>query len=598
MSPVHYATAGFVATALLGACMAQTPVTFNSKSFAGGPRPGNLYSLDLNKDGLPDVFQDTAETSLSSSGWSVILGSTPGNFRSPVFISSGFSGFAAQIPLAIADFNRNGIPDIAGAVPGTNSIEVLLGKGNGTFTRTFSHVNSPDNPFDEFPGDTAIAAADFNGDRNADLVAVMFDGFRAFELDVFSGNGTGGFSTPGTLIDQFTTGVRVHNIVVGDFNGDGHADIAFVNTIPCGSTSCSATLHVVYGDGKLGFRDATPYTAQGPLNISAGDLNSDGITDLFGVDAAAGQLAVFYGETGGAFATYFTNVPPGTFGGTSRGFSPQFAMADFNADWKMDLVGFERDSNAGTDNLVFFLSTGDPGVFPTQLQPLPSHLYTTNPVTADFNHDGKPDVVVNQGDGGSSRMLVLLNKTHTGIWSNCLYPPKGINVCSPFQTAVSPVAFSATAGSFGDIRTMELWIDGAKAEEQDYTWGTQAWFHSSASLANGTHSIAFFSADIDNRKQKVKFSLNVGPPACSAPASPGIIVCAPNEGATIGRPIAVQASATLDGSFVRMEIWVDGMKEYTQTTTPYLDARVPAPPVRTGSTSSPSTRSAPFGTRW
>jgi hypothetical protein len=97
-------------------------------------------------------------------------------------------------------------------------------------------------------------------------------------------------------------------------------------------------------------------------------------------------------------------------------------------------------------------------------------------------------------------------------------------------------------------------------------------------LANGTHSIAFFSADIDNRKQTVKFSLNVGPPACPAPASPGIIVCAPTEGATVGRPIAVQASATPDGSFARMEIWVDGVKEYTQTTTPYLDARVPAPP--------------------
>jgi hypothetical protein len=269
MVRVRCASAVAIATIIVGACVAQKPVTFNSKSFPGGLRPGNLYTLDLNKDGLPDVFQDTTETSLSSSGWSVILGSPPGNFRSPVFISSGFSGFAAQIPLAIADFNRNGIPDIAGAVPGTNQIQVLLGKGDGTFTGTFSWVNSPDNPFDEFPGYTAIAAADFNGDRNADLVAVMFDGFSAFELDVFPGNGTGGFS-PGTRIYQLPTGIRVHNLVVGGFNGDGHADIAFVNTIPCGSTTCSAALHVMYGNGELGFRDTTPYTAQGPLNISRG----------------------------------------------------------------------------------------------------------------------------------------------------------------------------------------------------------------------------------------------------------------------------------------------------------------------------------------
>jgi hypothetical protein len=27
-----------------------------------------------------------------------------------------------------------------------------------------------------------------------------------------------------------------------------------------------------------------------------------------------------------------------------------------------------------------------------------------------------------------------------------------------------------------------------------------------------------------------------------------------------------------------MEVWVDGVKEYTQTATPYLDANLPAPP--------------------
>jgi len=69
----------------------------------------------------------------------------------------------------------------------------------------------------------------------------------------------------------------------------------------------------------FGFRDTSPYTALGPFSVSGGDLNSDGNTDLFGVDAAAGQLAVFYGDAGDTFASYFMVVPPGTFGGTSAG---------------------------------------------------------------------------------------------------------------------------------------------------------------------------------------------------------------------------------------------------------------------------------------
>lgn len=593
MSRVPCAVAAVLATVSLGACMAQTPVTFNLKSVPGGHRPGNLYTVDLNRDGLPDIVQDSAV----SDAYTIIRSSSPGNFRSPVYVDPGWGNEVSQFPIAIGDFNRDGKADLAIPLPRYNWIDTLLGNGNGTFTSKITQVPPGYNTY--FAEYYSTVAADFNEDGNPDLIGEMIPPSYVWTLNLFAGDGTGGFSGNKTIY-SLPSQTEVHNVVVGDFNGDGHADVAFVNMPTCGfwSTNCPATLHVMYGDGKLGFRDTTPYTSQGvnwpyltpPFSISAGDLNSDGVTDLFGVDETNGQLAVFYGQTDGTFASYFSSVPPGTFGATSAGgglttddltnapFSPQLAMADFNADWNMDLVGFEHDANTGTDQLVFFLSTGSPGAFTTQIQPLPSHTYTTNPIVADFNRDGKPDVVLNQSDGGSSTMLFFANKTKAGIWSDCLYPAKGINVCSPYQTAVSPVPFSAAATSYGDIRKMEVWIDGKKIEQQDHTWSTQAWFHSSAALPDGTHSVSIFAVDIDNHKQKVKFSLNVGPPVCPAPSAPGIAVCAPTAGATVARPIAVQASATVDGTFARMEIWVDGVKEYTQTTTPYLDARVPAPP--------------------
>jgi hypothetical protein len=105
MSRLHYATASVVATTILGACMAQTPVTFNSKSFAGGNRPANLYTYDLNNDGLHDILQDAVETG----GVSVILGSKPGNFRLPAYSNPPTCLATGNYPMAIADWDRDGI---------------------------------------------------------------------------------------------------------------------------------------------------------------------------------------------------------------------------------------------------------------------------------------------------------------------------------------------------------------------------------------------------------------------------------------------------------------------------------------------------------
>src|SRR5260370_19960557 len=58
--------------------------------------------------------------------------------------------------VAVGDFNRDGIQDLAVASRGTNSVWVLLGNGNGTFqaAQSFPANLSP----------VSVAAADLNGD--------------------------------------------------------------------------------------------------------------------------------------------------------------------------------------------------------------------------------------------------------------------------------------------------------------------------------------------------------------------------------------------------------------------------------------------------
>src|SRR5208283_6022359 len=65
--------------------------------------------------------------------------------------------------VAIADFNGDGIPDLAIADAGDNTAEVLLGNGDGTFQPPLVFSVSPN------VGPNGIVAADLNGDSVADL---------------------------------------------------------------------------------------------------------------------------------------------------------------------------------------------------------------------------------------------------------------------------------------------------------------------------------------------------------------------------------------------------------------------------------------------
>src|SRR5438105_6556973 len=72
-----------------------------------------------------------------------------------------FVGGTNPHAVASSDFNRDGVPDLAVANAGDNTVSVLLGNGDGTFqaARTFSAGTNPQ----------SVAVGDFNGDGLHDL---------------------------------------------------------------------------------------------------------------------------------------------------------------------------------------------------------------------------------------------------------------------------------------------------------------------------------------------------------------------------------------------------------------------------------------------
>jgi hypothetical protein len=312
--------------------------------------------------------------------------------------------------------------------------------------------------------------------------------------------------------------------------------------------------------------------------MNSGDLNRDSRSDLFAIDGDSYRLDTFYGQTDRTFSSYTQPLPPASYPGGAFYFAPSPVMADFNDDGHNDIVTI-TSSSSGLVYLMFFLGTSSPGQFTPHTWNVPSASGTFFvPQVADFNHDGKPDWVFSASTyPGDSNLYTGLNGTAGGLWSDCSYPTagRGITLCSPAGNAGPTVNFNAAAHSFGQLRKIELWVDGKKLSEQYNTWAGNAFLNVSSKLSPGSHQGTLYAADVDNTLQRLNFMFSTGPSSCSAPTSDGVHICAPVTGsATSASPVLVQATATISGTLARMEIWVDGVKMYTETDSTSLAAAI------------------------
>ena len=141
---------------------------------------------------------------------SILLGNGDGTF------TTGSTQSVGQGPGAMvtADFNGDGIPDLATANSDDGTLSVLLGNGDGTFSNA-SNLSVGGQP-------RSLAIGDFNGDGIPDLTTEDFNGDTVV---VLIGKGDGTF----TVGPALKVGVGPWTVAVGDFNGDGVPDLATAN---------------------------------------------------------------------------------------------------------------------------------------------------------------------------------------------------------------------------------------------------------------------------------------------------------------------------------------------------------------------------------
>lgn len=177
-------------------------------------RPRGFSTADFNRDGKLDIALQSGQ---------VLLGNGAGGFGSPIAFPKTYE----LEPIAAGDFNGDGIPDLGVIAPNCrpNAYRcyddlkgtVLLGNGTGQFTpaqdSTFTAANR-------------YAVADFNGDGIADLAAIRPADFPgSAEVQIRLGSGNGNFSSALAYRLDGLSQFIFDQLGVGDFNQDGLPDL-------------------------------------------------------------------------------------------------------------------------------------------------------------------------------------------------------------------------------------------------------------------------------------------------------------------------------------------------------------------------------------
>jgi tetratricopeptide (TPR) repeat protein len=358
------------------------------------------------------------------------------------FPSTSYPAGVDPVGLVAADFQNNGLIDLAAVNELDNTVTILLNQNanQGTLVEA---TNSPISLGPKLtaapPSPPAITSAVLTSKGFHDLLVT--DSTKNIVNILFS-NGDGTFVTPPTAI---AVGTQPSAIVTADFNGDGFQDFAVANFkdntfsvfLGGADTAGNPTFTQVAGSPF-----ALPTNVSGPVAMAVADFNGDGKPDLAIVNqttlanpsVAQGNVVVLQGNGDGTF-TQFTNSP------ILVGINPvAVASSDLDGNGTADLAIVNN-----TDNTVsILLNSGDGTFVAGPNSPLATSPNPTGIALADFAQDGTVGIAVTCAGSNTFRVFF---EVAAGLYSIAFEPPAGPSGSVP--TAIT--AAQLLSGGIPDV---------------------------------------------------------------------------------------------------------------------------------------------------
>ena len=255
-----------------------------------GERPVAIVTADLDDDG----YLDFATANADDGTVTVAFGDGGGGF-SPVYdMSAGASSTSEPHAIVAADFDKNGLLDLATANFGKPGVSVLLQQSGREFSPRAGSPYAVGGG-----GAESIAAGDVDGDGDVDLAVTGATSAGASGAAVLlntpaSPGVPAGF--PHASGSPISTGIGLGDVVLADFDGDGRRDHA------------TNGVYVRRGVGDGTFGAPRHYDVSISGDVASGDVDGDGRPDLV-IAEAGGDLSTLLARSNGGFDNVLSPHP-------------------------------------------------------------------------------------------------------------------------------------------------------------------------------------------------------------------------------------------------------------------------------------------------
>jgi len=281
------------------------------------------------------------------------------------------------------DFSADGLADVLWFNPDTGDVNIWF--MNGT---TISSQGSPGSVGVSSPWQIA-GHGDFNGDGNEDI---LWRNSTTGDVAIWLMDGASliGFGSPGSVGAASPWQIAG----VGDFNGDGKADILWRNT-----TTGDVSIWLMNGGAIKGFGSLGSVPAAWQI-FGVGDFDGDGKSDILWRNTTTGDVSIWF-MNGGAISSF------GSLGSVSTAWQI-FGVGDFNGDGKADILW----RNTTTGDVSIWLMNGATLIGGGSLGSVPTAWQIFG--AGDFNGDGKSDILWRNTTTGDVSIWLMNGLTISG----------------------------------------------------------------------------------------------------------------------------------------------------------------------------------------